>query len=103
MSEKPKPKPESEEKIDPEDLLDDLDENETLAAGMAHIQTPSNNVSNLPETIQKQDLQSRLRNLATPTDEEIDQDPDDQNENSTVPMGYIDGPDGHKIPVNLKV
>jgi hypothetical protein len=103
VAEKPKNKPAAEERIDPEDLLDDLDENETLEAGMAHIQTPANNVSNLPETVQKESLQNRLRDLATPTDEEMDQVSEKSSSNSAVPMGFIEGPDGQKIPVNLKV
>lgn len=101
--EKPKDKPTLEEdRIDPEDLLDDLDENETIADGMAHIQTPMDNVANLPESVQKQNLQSRLRNLATPTDDD-DDDENESTDESVVSMGFIDGPDGQKIPVNLKV
>lgn len=104
VAEKPKNKPPTPEgKIDPEDLLDDLDENETLAAGMAHVQTPTNNVSNLPAAVQKESLQHRLRDLATPSDEELDQEPTEKTEDSAVPMGFIEGPDGQKIPVNLKV
>lgn len=106
-------------KIDPEDLLKDLDNAYTSvideeldeqsdelgqmpADEQQQLVSPLANRTGLSEEAQKQELQDRLKRLAKPTDEELGEEK--ATSDPTSPMGYIQGPNGTKIPVidNIK-
>jgi len=91
-------------KIDPEDLLQDLETDGSLVEqGMSHVASPVEDQTNLSPEEQKANLQNRLKDMATMTDEELEEDPANKSGDNSTPMGHITGPDGTKIPVNLKL
>jgi len=110
-----KAKTDTNGKIDPDELLEDLEANGgTLDSGIAHVQSAAQDQSNLSEDAQKADVQARLKDMATMTDEDVaaeaaedgqqvQSQPVAQEEETGTPMGFIVDPDGNRVPVNLKV
>jgi hypothetical protein len=97
-------------KVDPESFLDDYENQSspeiTVAAPVSQ--------KDLSEEIQKENLQERLRRMATPEDEDVPGEVDEngipvpvpdggKEEGERISMGTIPGPNGTSIPINLKV
>lgn len=84
-------------KIDPEELLNDLEQNIPVMIEEDHYQ--ENEVQkDMPENYQREDLQRRLREQLETEDGE-----DGVGEDAgSKPMGFITSPDGKRIPINLK-
>ncbi len=119
VGKKQKAKLEANGKIDPDELLEDLEANGgTLDAGIAHVQSAAQDQTNLSEDAQKADVQARLKDMATMTDDDVaaeaiedgqqqqqaqSRPAAEEEEESGTPMGFIIDPDGNRVPVNLKV
>lgn len=84
--------------FDPEEFLyDDLEQQEVHQQQQQsnNADQEINNVSEMPEEVQKENLKQRLRQMVAAEDE-----PETAQENSSE---FIETPDGKRIPINMKV